>query len=98
MPVADMSLAPALVVLNPAARHGTGLARYGRVAGLLEARYSLSTVIFDREARWRDGLRQALDGGTRHVIAAGGDGTNLFNSHGHRLRPMTSRWMSLVPS
>jgi diacylglycerol kinase (ATP) len=70
-----MSLAPALVVLNPAARHGTGLARYRRVAALLEARYALSTVILDREARWRDELREALDGGTRHIIAAGGDGT-----------------------
>ena len=70
-----MSLAPALVVVNPAARRGTGLARYRRVAGLLEERYALSTVILDREARWRDELRQALDGGTRHIIAAGGDGT-----------------------
>jgi diacylglycerol kinase family enzyme len=70
-----MTLAPALVVLNPAARHGTGLARYRRVEGLLAARYALSTVAFDRDARWRASLRQALDGGTRHVIAAGGDGT-----------------------
>ena len=70
-----MSPAPALVVLNPAARHGTGLERYRRVVEGLEARYAVSTVIFDREARWRDEVRQALDRGTRNVIAAGGDGT-----------------------
>jgi diacylglycerol kinase family enzyme len=70
-----MSLAPALVVLNPAARHGTGLARYHRIQGLLEARYALSTVVFDRQGRWRNELRQALAAGTRVVIAAGGDGT-----------------------
>ena len=43
--------------------------------GSARSALALSTVIFDREARWRDALRQALDGGTRHVIAAGGDGT-----------------------
>lgn len=67
--------APAFVLLNPAARGGTGGQRFARLRPDLEARFRIRTVPLDRDGAWILALRRALTGGTRRVIAAGGDGT-----------------------
>lgn len=66
----------ALVLLNPRAHGGLGKARWESVRPELEKRFLLETVS-DLE-----GVRAAIEGGTRIFIAAGGDGTvNLLLNH-----------------
>jgi diacylglycerol kinase (ATP) len=65
----------ALVVLNPAARHGTALHRFEAVSPLLRDRYELTVVLSDLDGRWRDVMVSEVQSGIPAVIAAGGDGT-----------------------
>jgi diacylglycerol kinase (ATP) len=65
----------ALVVLNPAARHGTASARFEAVAPLLRRRFEIVVVATDPEGRWRGELEDAVRDGVPLVLAAGGDGT-----------------------
>jgi diacylglycerol kinase (ATP) len=67
--------APALVVVNPAARHGRGGALYADVRGCLAQRFALQEVELDPAGAWAETLSAALARGTRMVVAAGGDGT-----------------------
>jgi len=66
---------PALVLVNPGARGGQGRARLSRVWPEVVARFEARAVDLDRAGRWRGDLREALDRGVRHFVAAGGDGT-----------------------
>ena len=66
---------PALVLVNPAARGGTGQERLARAWPELVARFAPLPVELDGAGRWRGALRHALDAGVRHFVAAGGDGT-----------------------
>jgi diacylglycerol kinase (ATP) len=65
----------AILVLNPAARHGTARRRFAPVRGLLHREFELDIVTMDEEGRWRARLAAALRDGIEVVIAAGGDGT-----------------------
>jgi len=65
----------ALVLVNPGAAGGRGRARLARAWPALAARFEAKAVELDRTERWRSELRAALDGGVRHFVAAGGDGT-----------------------
>jgi len=66
---------PALVVINPAARHGQGAALYAGVRDAVSSRFVLREVELDRAGQWQHALAAAFSLGTRTVIAAGGDGT-----------------------
>ena len=65
----------ALVLLNPAARHRTGRARWSRVAGSVLGPLEAAVVETDLEGRWRRAIAAALASGVRTFVAAGGDGT-----------------------
>lgn len=65
----------ALVLVNPGARGGRGRARLARAWPAIEARFEARAVDLDGRGAWRSELRRALDGGVRHFVAAGGDGT-----------------------
>ncbi len=65
----------ALVLFNPRARGGAGRARLGEAWAALERRFELRVVELDDRSGWLDSVRQALRTGTRHFVAAGGDGT-----------------------
>jgi diacylglycerol kinase family enzyme len=65
----------ALVLVNPAAAGGRGGARLARAWPALAARFDARPVELEPSGRWRVELRRALDGGVRHFVAAGGDGT-----------------------
>jgi diacylglycerol kinase family enzyme len=66
---------PALVLVNPGARGGKGSERLARVWPEVVARFEARAVGLDTAGRWRSEVRDALDGGVRHFVAAGGDGT-----------------------
>jgi diacylglycerol kinase (ATP) len=65
----------AVLVLNPAARHGTSRRRFAAVSELLHREFDLTTVETDLDGRWRDRLASELRSDVPLVIAAGGDGT-----------------------
>jgi diacylglycerol kinase family enzyme len=65
----------AVVVLNPAARHGTARRRFGTVSHTLHRELDLTIVETDPDGRWRGRLACEVGKGVRLVIAAGGDGT-----------------------
>jgi len=65
----------ALVVLNPAARHGLGGDLWQRVRREVEERFDGSIVQTDLADRWRGEVDRALLSGVRIFVAAGGDGT-----------------------
>jgi len=65
----------ALVVLNPAARHGTAEARYQLVRPTLQAAFHAEEVRTDTEGTWVHSVLRGLERGVRIFIAAGGDGT-----------------------
>jgi diacylglycerol kinase (ATP) len=69
------ALPPALVVINPAARHGRGGTLYAGVREAVASRFTPCEVELDRTGLWRHALTEALSRGTRSFIAAGGDGT-----------------------
>jgi diacylglycerol kinase family enzyme len=66
---------PALIVLNPMARHGSAGRRFSRVRPLLEERFRTKLVETDPGQAWRAAVKTALEEGIRIFIAAGGDGT-----------------------
>ena len=70
-----MSRPRALVLLNPAARHGRGGGLWQRVRREVEERFDVSIVQTDVEDRWRGEVDRALRSGVRIFVAAGGDGT-----------------------
>lgn len=65
----------ALVLVNTAARGGTGRARLARAWPAVVARFEPRAVELDGTGAWRGEIRVALDAGVRHFVAAGGDGT-----------------------
>jgi diacylglycerol kinase (ATP) len=65
----------ALVVLNPAARHGTAVRRFASVSGLLRHRFDMKVVQTDVEGLWRAEVDHEVRSGVAAVLAAGGDGT-----------------------
>jgi diacylglycerol kinase family enzyme len=65
----------ALVLVNPAAAGGRGRERLARAWPAVAARFEPRAVDLEPGGRWRGELRSALDGGVRHFVAAGGDGT-----------------------
>ena len=65
----------ALVVLNPAARHGRAGQLWRRVLGAVEERFDSSIVPADLDGRWKEEVEGALRSGIRTFVAAGGDGT-----------------------
>lgn len=67
--------APALVVLNPAARRGTAGRAFDTVLPVIRARFDAQVVATDREKRWHRAVDRALGDGVRNFVAAGGDGT-----------------------
>ncbi len=67
--------APALVLLNPAARHGRAGRLWERVRPEVERLFAPAVVPLDAAATYRDRVASALGAGTRVFIAAGGDGT-----------------------
>jgi diacylglycerol kinase family enzyme len=70
-----MSRPPALVLLNPAARHGRAGRLWDRVRGEVERRFESSVVLIDPGETWKGNVRASLRAGTRVFVAAGGDGT-----------------------
>jgi len=66
---------PAVVVLNPAARHGTAEARYELVRPTLQAAFHADEVRTDKDGSWIPRVHGALEQGVRIFVAAGGDGT-----------------------
>jgi diacylglycerol kinase (ATP) len=66
---------PALVVVNPAARHGRGGALYAGVRGRVAQQFAVEEVELDTAGAWEGALMRSLARGTRTVVAAGGDGT-----------------------
>jgi diacylglycerol kinase family enzyme len=66
---------PALVLLNPAARHGRARRLWDRVRREVEGRFESSVVTTDPGKIWRADVRASLRAGTRVFVAAGGDGT-----------------------
>ncbi|MCU0660961.1 MAG: hypothetical protein MUC50_01390 [Myxococcota bacterium] len=66
----------ALVVVNPAARGGQGLALWASLLGDVGEHVEIAKVIeTTADDAWTAELRQALEQGASVVIAAGGDGT-----------------------
>lgn len=65
----------AVLVLNPAARHGTARRRFAAVSEMLQREFDLRIVETDLDGRWRDRLASEVGTGVPLVIAAGGDGT-----------------------
>jgi diacylglycerol kinase (ATP) len=70
-----MAPGPALVLLNPAAGGGRGLARWKRAQGAVAAVCRPRIIETDLAGEWRGAVRRAIADGTRLFIAAGGDGT-----------------------
>ena len=70
-----MSRPPALVLLNPAARHGRAGRLWDRVRHEVEQRFDSSVVPTDPGGTWKRNVRCSLRAGTRVFVAAGGDGT-----------------------
>jgi diacylglycerol kinase family enzyme len=70
-----MSRPRALVLLNPAARHGLATRLWDRVRREVEHRFDSSVVPTDPGGTWKREVRAALRAGTRVFVAAGGDGT-----------------------
>jgi len=70
-----MSRPPALVLLNPAARHGRAGRLWDRVRREVEQRFDSSVVPIDPGGTWKRDVRASLRAGTRVFVAAGGDGT-----------------------
>lgn len=70
-----MSRPPALVLLNPAARHGRAGRLWDRVRHEVEQRFNSSVVPTDPGGTWKRNVRCSLRAGTRIFVAAGGDGT-----------------------
>lgn len=70
-----MSRPPALVLLNPAARHGRAARLWDRVRREVEGRFDSSVVPTDPGGMWKREVRSSLRSGTRVFVAAGGDGT-----------------------
>jgi diacylglycerol kinase family enzyme len=66
---------PALVLLNPAARHGRARRLWDRVRREVEERFESSVVEADPGDIWKADVRASLRSGTRVFVAAGGDGT-----------------------
>jgi diacylglycerol kinase (ATP) len=74
--VPESDLKPrAIIVLNPAARHGTALARFSTVSDLLRQRFDARVIPTDLQGVWWTRLRQEMGVGADVVLAAGGDGT-----------------------
>ncbi len=65
----------AVVVLNPAARGGTGASRFQQVRRHLERYLDLQVLIMGAKNDWMKRLGETLKAGERFVISAGGDGT-----------------------
>lgn len=65
----------ALIVLNPAAHGGQARQRFARVEPVVEARMAFEVIETDRADIWRNLVAEALAGGVRLFVAAGGDGT-----------------------
>ena len=65
----------ALVVVNPAARHGRAEALWGRVRSEVDSRFEATVVVTDPAGRWKEAIPPALHSGVRVFVAAGGDGT-----------------------
>jgi diacylglycerol kinase family enzyme len=65
----------AFVLVNPRAGGGRGRARLERAWPAVAARFEPTTVELEPSGRWRAELRAGVDGGVRHFVAAGGDGT-----------------------
>jgi diacylglycerol kinase (ATP) len=70
-----MSRRPALVLLNPAARHGRAGRLWDRVRREVERRFDSRVVPTDPGGMWKRDVRSSLRSGTRVFVAAGGDGT-----------------------
>ena len=70
-----MSRPHALVLLNPAARHGRAARLWERVRPEVEERFEPEVVPLDPSGAWRAAIGSSLGAGTRVVVAAGGDGT-----------------------
>lgn len=66
---------PALVLLNPAARHGRARRLWDRVRREVEGRFESSVVPIHPGEAWKRDVRGSLRSGTRVFLAAGGDGT-----------------------
>jgi diacylglycerol kinase (ATP) len=65
----------ALVLVNADAAGGRARALLEVAWPAVAARFEASAVVLDAPGRWRGALREALDAGVRHFVAAGGDGT-----------------------
>jgi diacylglycerol kinase (ATP) len=65
----------AVVILNEAARHGTAVQRFARVADLLHDRFDLRVLRTDPQGLWRAALEDEVRAAAAVVLAAGGDGT-----------------------
>ncbi len=70
-----MDRPPAVVVLNPGASGGRARRRLVRAWPAVVERFDPRVVELDGAGRWRAELHDALRGGVRHFVAAGGDGT-----------------------
>ncbi len=66
---------PGVVLLNPAAGGGRGLARWARVSRAVEAFCRPRVVESDLDGVWRFAIRQEIGDGTRLFVVAGDDGT-----------------------
>ena len=75
------------VLLNEAAHQHRARELWGHVEPSLSRLAPVQTVTLDPSGQWRESLREALERGCCHVIAAGGDGTvgSLFDAL-YRLR------------
>jgi diacylglycerol kinase family enzyme len=70
-----MSRPPALVLLNPVARHGRAGRLWDRVRTEVERKFDTSVVPSDPGGTWKREIWASLRSGTRVFVAAGGDGT-----------------------
>jgi len=67
--------APALVLVNRAARHGSADERYRRLRRRLVTLLAFDEIELDPAGAWMTHVEAALQGGVATFIAAGGDGT-----------------------
>jgi diacylglycerol kinase (ATP) len=66
---------PALVILNPRAHGGSAARRFVHVRPVIDSKFDATVVVGRPDGAWRSDVRDALDGGVRLFVAAGGDGT-----------------------
>ncbi|HXS99064.1 MAG TPA: diacylglycerol kinase family protein [Elusimicrobiota bacterium] len=87
----------ALFIVNPAAGHGRGRARWERGRELAESLWpGLQVAMTQRPGHGRELARAAALGGTELVVAVGGDGTLGEVVDGYLAAPETSRRRAVV--